>query len=166
MVNKKNKFYQLLSSLLEDEDKLKEFLKHTFMESEVYDEAYSIQVSQNLVQCILDRFEQKNGDYYADLLVELQKTYGYYNGGCILFDFDTKDKRDIKKLLSKKPILEDYLLNQEEVLLMGESFSPRAIYRLNMRDENFVRRLVQTYPYLKENPGASRRKTTFDESES
>ncbi|MBP3631233.1 MAG: hypothetical protein J6J23_07110 [Clostridia bacterium] len=146
----KNLTYELMDSLLDDVAKLKGFLKSVFMESDRYDETYSILISQNLVQVIVDRLDKKDGDYYAQLLVDLHLEFGFYNGGCILFDYDTKNKNDMKKLLEKKPILDEYLLNQEEVLSMGESFSPRLIYRLNMRDRNFVKRLVKAYPYLKD----------------
>ena len=147
-ITDKQKFANMIGDLIDNKQELYAFLSKIYINNEAYDEVLSGFVSRTLVQQLVDRFDEQNGDYYKDLLVDIHNDFGYHNGGCILFDYYTIKKRDVKKLMSDDRIVQLYKQNQEDVLSQGDEFLPRSIYRLNLCDESFVQKLIQRYPKM------------------
>ncbi len=137
-----------ICDLMENKQELYAFLTKIYIDNDNYDEQLSGFVSQTLVQQLIDRFDGQNGKYYKDLLVDVHNTFGYHNGGCILFDYYSTKGKDIEKLFSDRRVVRLYQSNQEDALSQGDEFSPRSVFRLNLCNESFVQKLFELYPAM------------------
>ena len=147
-------YCEIIDEALEncDTKKIKMVLDKIYL-SGMYDEELFSEVSQMFVDGIVSRLNKKddNQKYYVDLLLNVQKRYGFVNGGSILFDYTPNNSKDLEILLSIKKIKNDFEMNKKFVLGLGEYFLPRYIYPVNLQDSNFINALKIKYPDLANN---------------
>ena len=110
-----------------------------------YDEKMSARVSQLVVQSIVDKLKNGEGDY-ASLLVELQEEFGIHNGGCLLYDYYPQSGEDIEALVSFPETIYVLQENREGSLNLGDDeFTPSIIYPVNRLDPSFRNEVASKY---------------------